>query len=157
MLRAADEGADLHNHPARLNGALNSVWRELLSEGDTAATEESVKALLSQRKVDPLANLALIEKSGAMRRNGALLRAPGAAWIEDQVVWAIHRIENSVPTVSIPLASALDSLVYDAEMETGLTLTQEQHAAVAHLLTLPVAALQGGAGVGKTTGRCQLS
>ena len=151
LLRSADEGADLHSHPARLSGALNSVWRELLSEGDTAATEERVKALLSQRKVDPLVTLALVEKSGAMRRIGALLRAPGAAWIEDQVVWAIHSIENSVPTVLIPLASALDSLVYDAEMETGLTLTQEQHAAVAHLLTLPVAALQGGAGVGKTT------
>ena len=80
-----------------------------------------------------------------------MLRAPGAAWLEDQVVSAILRIESTPTTVPIPTGQALESLVYDAELETGLTLTDEQHAAVALLLTLPVAALQGGAGVGKTT------
>lgn len=151
LLRAANEGAELKLHPARLMGALSSVWRELLSEGDTAATEESVKASLSQRGVDPDAVLRLAEENGSLRRIGPLLRVPGAAWLEDQVVSAILSIENTVPTVPIPSGQALESLVYDAEMETGLTLTDEQHAAVVLLLTLPVAALQGGAGVGKTT------
>ena len=151
LLRAAHEEADLHSHPARLLGALNSVWRELLSEGDTAATEENVKDLLSQRGVDPQTTLRLAEENGSLRRIEPLLRAPGAAWLEDQVVSAILHIESTPTTVPIPTGQALESLVYDAELETGLTLTDEQHAAVALLLTLPVAALQGGAGVGKTT------
>ncbi len=151
LLRAANEGADLQRHPARLMGALSSVWRELLSEGDTAATEESVKALLSLRGVNPQASLLLAEENGSLRRLGPLLRAPGAAWLEDQVMSAIQSIENTPLTVPIPSGQALESLVFDAEMETGLTLTDEQHTSVALLLTLPVAALQGGAGVGKTT------
>jgi len=151
LLRAAAEGADLQTHPARLMGALNSVWRELLSEGDTAATEEKVKSLLEKRGVDPVATIHLAEESGALRRIGALLRAPGAAWLEDQVVCALLAIEKTKPTIAIPAGHRLESLVYDAELETGLTLTHEQHAAVVLLLTLPVAALQGGAGVGKTT------
>ena len=151
LLRAASEGADLHTHPARLMGALNSVWREILSEGDTASTEDAVRALLEKRGVDPEATLRLAEENGSLRRIGALLRAPGAAWLEDQVVSALLAIESTPPTVPLPAGQALESLVYDAELETGLTLTDEQHAAVVLLLTLPVAALQGGAGVGKTT------
>jgi exodeoxyribonuclease V alpha subunit len=151
LLRSTGEGADLHTHPARLMGALQSVWRELLSEGDTAATEEAVKSLLEKRGVDPEATLALAAENGSLRRIGHLLRAPGAAWLEDQVVSALLAMENTAPTVPIPSGQALDSAVYDAELETGLTLTDEQHSAVVRLLTLPVAALQGGAGVGKTT------
>ena len=151
LLRAANEGADLQTHPARLMGALNSVWREILSEGDTAATEEAAKTLLEARGVDPMAALILAQENGSLRRIGALLRAPGAAWLEDQVVSALLDIESTPPTVPVPEAQVLESLVYDAELETGLTLTDEQHAAVALLLKLPVAALQGGAGVGKTT------
>ena len=151
LLRAANEGADLHTHPARLTGALNSVWREILAEGDTAATEETVTALLEKRGIDPRATLLLAEENGSLRRMGAFLRAPGAAWLEDQVVSALLAIENTRPMVSIPSGQSLETLVYDAELETGLTLTDEQHAAVVRLLKLPVAALQGGAGVGKTT------
>lgn len=151
LLRAANEGADLHSHPARLTGALNSVWREILAEGDTAATEETVTALLEKRGIDPRATLLLAEENGSLRRMGALLRAPGAAWLEDQVVSALLAIENTRPMVSIPSGQSLETLVYDAELETGLMLTDEQHAAVVRILKLPVAALQGGAGVGKTT------
>jgi exodeoxyribonuclease V alpha subunit len=151
LLISTNENADLLTHPARLMGALNSVWREILSEGDTAATEEAVKALLEARGVDPSATLSLAQENGSLRRLGSLLRAPGAAWLEDQVVSALFATENTPPSVPVPDGQALETLVYDAELETGLTLTAEQHAAVALLLKLPVAALQGGAGVGKTT------
>lgn len=151
LLRACNESADLQTHPARLSGALNSVWREILSEGDTAATEETVKSHLARRGVDPEATLTLAEENGSLRRIGPLLRAPGAAWLEDQIVCAMLSMENTPATVQIPSGQALESMVYDAELETGLTLTNEQHDAVVLLLTLPVAALQGGAGVGKTT------
>lgn len=151
LLRSADEGADLQVHPSRLLGALNSAWRELLSDGDTAATPERVGALLAARGVEPQVTLALADERGFLRRSGALLRVPGAAWLEDQVSAALLAMERREASVAIPIGAALDSLVYDAESATGLQLTDEQHAAVVKLLGLPVAALQGGAGVGKTT------
>lgn len=151
LLRAADEGSDLHAHPSRLLGALNSAWRELLSDGDTAATQERVEALLEARGADPATTLALADERGLLRRSGALLRVPGAAWLEDQVSAALLAIERREPSVALPTGTGLDALVYDAESTTALQLTEEQHAAVVKLLELPVAALQGGAGVGKTT------
>lgn len=151
LLRAADESSDLLAHPNRLLGALNSVWRELLSEGDTAATPERVVALLEARGVEAAATLALADERGLLRRSGGLLRVPGAAWLEDQVSAALLAIEEREPSVALPTGNALDALVYDAETTTGLQLTDEQHAAVVTLMELPVAALQGGAGVGKTT------
>ena len=151
LLRAEDATVNWENHPVRLAGALNNVWREVISQGDTAATEESVKAMLQARNVDPVAVLRLAEESGSLRRLGPLLRAPGAAYLEDQVVSAILTMESTPSAVQVPLGDRLQSLVFDAEMETGLTLTDEQRSAVIRLLTLPVSALQGGAGVGKTT------
>lgn len=151
LLRAADVSMDLTNHPARLMGALNSVWRELLSEGDTAATEDRIAGLLEARLVDADESLRLAEESGSLRRLGTLLRVPGAAWLEDQVAAALWSIEQRKPTLLVPTGDVLESLVYDAETATGLRLTDEQHAAVIKLLAMPVAALQGGAGVGKTT------
>lgn len=151
LLRAAHEGADLQRHPDRLMGALSNVWRELLSEGDTAATDQTVYSMLKLRGVEPEAAIKLAEDNGALRRTGSLIRVPGAAWLEDQVVNAIHSIELGAPSAPLPSGRALDSLVYDAELDAGLTLTSEQHDAVVMLLKLPVAALQGGAGVGKTT------
>jgi exodeoxyribonuclease V alpha subunit len=151
LLRAENQGADLNGHPSRLRGALSSVWRELLSEGDTAATEERIATLLELRGVDVATTLQLAEQDGLLRRQDTLLRAPGAAWLEDRVSAALGAIESRMPTLPLPSADALEVVVQDAELHAGLRLTDEQRAAVVKLLTLPVAALQGGAGVGKTT------
>ncbi|WP_331000225.1 ATP-dependent DNA helicase [Burkholderia pseudomallei] len=151
LLRSVDSNADLHRHPARLAGALSSVWRELLADGDTAVTDERLFALLEERAVDAQATLRYAEDNGLLRRTGPLVRVPGAAWLEDQVTAALATMEQRTPHVSIPEFDALDVLVLDAEAKVGLRLTDEQHAAVVMLLTMPVAALQGGAGVGKTT------
>ncbi len=151
LLREAGEAPDLKVHPTRLLGALNSAWRELLTDGDTAATQERVAALLQARDVDPLTVLTLADERGLLRRSGPLLRVPGAAWLEDQVSAALMAMERREPSVDIPLGDALDTLVYAAETTTGMQLSEQQHAAVMRLLEMPVAALQGGAGVGKTT------
>lgn len=151
LLREADPAADLVRHPARLRGALASVWREVLADGDTAASLERVEALLEARGAPARATLQLVEEDGSLRRSGALLRAPGAAWMEDRVVMALLAIEAATPTVEVPDGEALSRLVFDAESNVGMHLTDEQRATVGTLLTLPVAALQGGAGVGKTT------
>jgi exodeoxyribonuclease V alpha subunit len=151
LLRAENPGADLNGHSSRLRGALCSVWRELLSEGDTAATEERVSTLLELRGADAAATLQLAEQDGLLRRQDELLRVPGAAWLEDQISVALYAIERHTPTLPLPAADALEVLVQGAELHAGLRLTDEQRVAVVKLLTLPVAALQGGAGVGKTT------
>lgn len=151
LLRESDPAADLVGHPARLTGALNSVWRDVLADGDTAALPERVEALLEARGAPARAALHLADEIGSLRRCEPFLRVPGAAWLEDQVVVALHGIETREPTVDVPRGEALARLVYDAESSVGMRLTDEQRAAVAKLLTLPVAALQGGAGVGKTT------
>jgi exodeoxyribonuclease V alpha subunit len=151
LLRSVDEGADLMHHPARCLGAVNSAWRHLLSSGDTAALESDFSALLTARDVDPKTTLLLAEESGSLRRIGTLLRAPGAAWQEDQITSAFLAMEKAMPTVALPTGPELEDLVHGAESSTGMVLTDEQHTAVVKLLTLQVAALQGGAGVGKTT------
>ncbi|MGQ7939610.1 AAA family ATPase [Paraburkholderia sp. D1E] len=151
LLRSSDTRADLHEHPARLAGALSSVWRELLNDGDTAATPERVFSLLESRAVNAHAALRYAEDNSLLRRSGSLLRVPGAAWLEDQVTSALGAMEQREPAVFLPSPEELDLLVLGAEATVGLALTDEQHRAVVSLLTMPVAALQGGAGVGKTT------
>lgn len=151
LLREADATADLLTHPTRLAGALSSVWRDILADGDTAASVERVEAFLGARGVPAGAALHLAEDDGVLRRSGRFLRVPGAAWLEDQVVTALLAIETRAPTVAVPRDDALARLVYDAECNVGMQLPDEQRTAVAKLLSLPVAALQGGAGVGKTT------
>jgi exodeoxyribonuclease V alpha subunit len=151
LLRSVDSNADLQRHPARLAGALSSVWRELLADGDTAVTDERLIALLEERAVDAQAALRYAEDNGLLRRVGPLVRVPGAAWLEDQVTAALATMEQRTSLISIPELDALNGLVLDAEAKVGMRLTEEQHAAVVKLLTMPVAALQGGAGVGKTT------
>lgn len=151
LIRDAGTAGDLDNHPARLQGALNSVWRELLAQGDTASTEERVRELLEARGVSAEKTLRAVDENGTLKRLGCLLRVPGAAWLEDQVTAALWRMEAQAPSLPIPTGAALDALVRAAEGAAGLRLTNEQRGAVSTLLTLPVAALQGGAGVGKTT------
>lgn len=150
LLRHAGKN-DLLTHTERLQGAMASVWRELITEGDSAAPVDRVKALLKARNVDPNDVLDHLETIGNLRKRESLLRAPGAAWIEDQVEATIGAIERCPSALLIPHGKALADLINEAEYSTGLNLTDEQRAAVGKLLHLHVAALQGGAGVGKTT------
>ena len=151
LLRHLKIEGDVHIHPARLVGALNSVWREVLGEGDTAASRQRVETLLRSRGIDPILVLAHAESEGHLRQAGELLRAPGAAWMEDHVVCAISAMETRQPTVTVPSGEPIFALVVDAECATGLQLYDDQRTAVISLLRSPFAALQGGAGVGKTT------
>jgi exodeoxyribonuclease V alpha subunit len=152
LLRQGGVQGDLLIHPARLMGGLASVWRQLIAEGDTAASEARVRELLTARSVD--SNLALSHAAAInnLRRDGNLLRVPGASWIEDQVVSSFAIMEAILPTISIPHGNDLNHLIYVAVNATGsLPLTEEQHLALAKLLQLPLSVLQGGAGTGKTT------
>jgi exodeoxyribonuclease V alpha subunit len=151
LLREVSPAVPVASHPARLLGAVNSVWRDVLADGDTASTYDDLVEALEARNVPVQAALTLAEERGLLRRQGDLLRAPGAAWLEDQVALALWAMENHTATLEVPTGDALEKLVRVAEHATELRLTLEQREAVITLLGRPVAVLQGGAGVGKTT------
>ncbi|WP_434513430.1 ATP-dependent RecD-like DNA helicase [Dechloromonas sp. ARDL1] len=151
LLRKDHPDADLDNHPARFMGALASVWRELLANGDSAVTEAALREMLAKRGVDADLALRHAEGIGNLRRSGKLVRAPGAAWIEDEVARMLRIIEATPASLAIPDEQRLDQLIRDAEMACELRLTVEQAGALRRLICLPLGVLQGGAGVGKTT------
>ena len=152
LLRAVETEGDLQTHPTRLMGGLVSVWRQLISEGDTAASEGRVRELLELRSVDPDLALAHAKSRKNLRREGSLLRVPGAAWIEDQISSFIAKIEVKPPSIKVPCGNQMERLIEDGVVFTNsLPLTAEQRLALAKLLQLPLGVLQGGAGTGKTT------
>lgn len=152
LLRKAKAEGDLLVHPARLMGGLASVWRQLIAEGNTAASEERVRELLVSRSVDADRTLVHAEAVSNLRRESNLLRVPGASWIEDQVISAIAKMEATPPTINLPPDRYLSRLIDDAVIATdSLPLTEEQRLALAKLLQLPLGVLQGSAGTGKTT------
>ena len=86
-----------------------------------------------------------------MAESEALSPAPGAAYIEDSLAIRLRDMEQAICPVIIPDDRRLMELINQAEADTGLKLFQEQQDAVMALIKRPVALLQGGAGVGKTT------
>lgn len=151
LLRETEPEADLDRHPARLMGALASIYRELLSAGDSAASNAAVREMLAKRGVDPDLALACAEQIGNLSRRGELIRAPGAGWIEDEVARMLASIEATPASLFLPTNSDLDKLIDDGEWACDLRLTDEQGAALRKLIVQPLGVLQGGAGVGKTT------
>ena len=151
LLGAALGTRDVVGHPDRFVGACDSVVRDLVAEGHTAATPEEFKRRLARKKVPAARALDVgIERRRVVPFRG-LLRAPGAAHLENSV----HRNLQRLRAASPPFALAADLRILDsvrkAESTTGLRLTDEQRLAVTALLQQRVGLLQGGAGTGKTT------
>ena len=150
LLKQSDPG-DLMNHRHRLLGAVDSCWRELLAEGDSASEEGPFLALLSRRGVAPDMALGLARTNRAVAESECLLRAPGAAFIENELTKELHDLECATCHIVILDERRLLQLVLEVEADTGLQLFDEQRDAVVSLVRRPVGLLQGGAGVGKTT------
>lgn len=154
LLAGRGDGTDPFEHPERLAGACDAVWRVLAGQGDTASTEARFASrlvhLLSTggRRVDREAAMSAGEAARAFVRQGNLLRAPGAAWLEDDLSLRLAAI--GAETRSMTLSNASEG-IRAAEARTSLVLTDEQRAAVEALLDRPLGILQGGAGTGKTT------
>lgn len=151
VLRNAVPAEEIERHPARLLGALASVWRETLAEGNSAATELTVREMLTLRGADAELVLQHAERIGNLAKRGELMRAPGAAWLEEEVARMLKDIEATPARLLPPDEQRLATLIADAQQACDLTLTSEQAAALRKLVCLPLAVLQGGAGVGKTT------
>ena len=151
LLRDANAGSDLDRHPSRLMGALASAYRDLLTEGHSAANETTLREMLAQRGVDADLALAHAEQIGNLRHRGGLIRVPGAGWIEDEVARMLRDIEATPTSVFPPTEAELDKLIDDGELACNLQLRYEQPNALRKLVCLPLGVLQGGAGTGKTT------
>ena len=139
------------HHPDRLVGACDSVIRDLLAEGHTAATPEEVRRRLTRKGVASAQALAAGIARGKLLPLGSLLRAPGAARLETALQQHLQRLRTANGPYDVMADLRALNLVHQAEAATRLTLTDEQRLAVSVLLREHVALLQGGAGVGKTT------
>ena len=142
---------EVDGHPDRLLGAIDSCWREVLSDGHTAASPSALTDLLVDRGVDAERAIELAHQKRALLpgANG-LYRAPGAAFLEDDLAAMLRRLEATPAAVVTTQPDVIVRAVVDAETKTGLYLTDEQREAVIGLLTRRVGVLQGGGGVGKT-------
>lgn len=145
-----NQGDGVDGHDARLLGALDSVWRGVLANGDTAIRHAQLRSQLSSRGVNAGLALELARTTGVLVAQEQMCRAPGAAWLEDDLAARIHRVA-SVPSRTVRYADDdFMRVVRHAEKSANFTLTDEQRSAVFALLARPVGVLQGGAGVGKT-------
>ena len=149
LLAPIVEAAGLNGHPDRLSGACDSVAREILAGGHTAASEADVLRMLRERGVPASRALACGVGRGKLLPFGKILRAPGAAYLETALLRDLERLRGAGRADTDDLGRA--GCVLEAERRTGLKLTAEQRDAVTCLLGEGIGILQGGAGVGKTT------
>lgn len=151
LLKERAEKAAIVRHPDRLLGAVDSAWRDILAVGNTAATHSRFRKMLERKNVDVDQAIALAIDRRHIVVQDALYRAPGAAWIEEDLAARLRAMEAAEPAIRTDDFLSLQEVVYEAEAMTSMTLHDEQRVAVQMLLALPVGVLQGGAGVGKTT------
>lgn len=137
--------------PARLVGAADAVMKDVIATGSTAAEESSLLPMLARKLGEIRSDHPRVQAAfKAGRRNGAfvsgrggLWRAPGCAVMEEAVITRLRHMLRQSPTLTVSAPAF-------AAMNGHGALHPEQAAAVAAVLSRPLACLQGGAGVGKT-------
>lgn len=146
---------DPANHPERLAGACDAAWAHILASGDTACDPARFRSVLrrllrhSVARVNTAAAIKVgIERRAIVERDG-LFRAPGAAWIEDDLARRLALVRDGDGPISV--GTDVGRTIDAAMTRAGLRLTPEQRSAVAALLGRQLAVLQGSAGTGKST------
>jgi exodeoxyribonuclease V alpha subunit len=141
----------------RLVGACDAVVKAHIKEGHTAGTLESLTSGLVKCLEVSAESTLISDAIAAGNRFGAILpvtevwwRAPGCAAMEDSVQQRLREICVSKSQVKVPKAKFIEQFLLDARAG-GHSLHQEQREAVLKVVLSPLACLQGGAGVGKTT------
>lgn len=132
----------VHALPDRLLGGVDAAWRRLLATGSTASSRTELVSALRRLDVPADEAIELALRSGRIRTDGNLMRAPGAAHLENRVAQELMRLADlsGAAPFAPPRPAALAQL------------NEDQRAAVLGLLRgSRVGVLQGGAGTGKTT------
>lgn len=166
------KGIPVERACCRWVGAVEGVLRDRLSQGHTAVPkEELAREVLSRLDTHmrpargreaQRARVATLEavaaRHGVVVEGGDVWRIPGAALMEDEIEVRLRRLayggrggagEQPVGVRVLP-RSPLASLLA-REVDGWDRLADEQREAVLTVLERPIAALVGGAGVGKTT------
>lgn len=134
--------------PERLAGACDSVWRDLLKKGHTAASLSFFQGALKNKRVPAQKALKVGIQQRRMIEAEDLLRAPGAAYLEATLAQRFVSLMNGNSGIDVP--GDVEGLVRSSE-NPKRPLTSEQREAVCGILRNKFAILQGGAGTGKTT------
>lgn len=141
----------------RLLGACDAAVKAHIAKGHTAGTPESLSkalaALLKQPRTSDLVAKAVAvgkEYTAIWPATPDWWRAPGCAQMEDEVLVRLRHIQSSISPIEVPDQATLAGLLKGTEVEHH-RLHAEQRDAVLKILSNPLACLQGGAGVGKTT------
>lgn len=156
LLSAAGVGNPEHDQ-RRLVGACDAAVKAHIARGHTAGTEDSLTETLSLllKEKEPSALIADAISAGRKANSicqviGDWWRAPGCMMMEDEVLEGLRRIQASTSPIAVPDRAMLEGLLKGMEVEHH-HLHPEQREAVLKILSRPLACLQGGAGVGKTT------
>jgi exodeoxyribonuclease V alpha subunit len=146
-----EDGADPARDARRITGAADEVVKRMLRRGDTAAETSAFVAEMSSLLggADEANCLRIALLNGAVLRAGDLVRAPGAAGLEDDLVARLHALVLSGGPGEALSASGWSDLISQAE-DARRPLSADQRAAVAAILGRSVSCLAGGAGTGKT-------
>ncbi|WP_354255257.1 AAA family ATPase [Bradyrhizobium sp. F1.13.3] len=147
-----EDGANPAKDVRRITGAADEVVKRMLRRGDTATPVSAFGAemrTLLGGAADEAQWLRMASLNGAVLLAGDLVRAPGAAGLEDDLVAKLHAlIEAGAPPP--PMSASGWSDVISQVEDFSRPLSPDQRAAVAAILSRPVACLAGGAGTGKT-------
>lgn len=142
----------------RLVGACDAVVKAHIKAGHTAGTLETLSGGLVDCLNVPENSPVIGAAIEAGKKHGAILlvaddqwRAPGCAAMEDLVQARLREIGTSKSSVKIPRRKAIEQLLLDARVGALLPLHPEQREAALKVVLSPLACLQGGAGVGKTS------
>lgn len=151
----ADRGVeDVDRAPERLVGMCDATVRELLAWGDCAWPLDTILDRLKRKTGDrDLAwHAATLGHQAGAWIDGVdgLLRAPGAAWLEDDLAARFGQMIDGRQPSAIVLPNDLDHALERAEAATGMALHEDQRGALRFLVERDLAVLQGGAGTGKT-------
>lgn len=147
-----EDGADPCADARRITGAADEVVKRMLRRGDTAIgtsafVAEMTTLLGNGTNEDTCLRIACL--NGAVLPAGDMMRAPGAAGLEDDLVVRLRGIADAGGRWNTLPARGWSHLI--SEVEDGRhPLSADQKEAVATILNRSLACLAGGAGTGKT-------
>ncbi|MDO9294352.1 ATP-dependent RecD-like DNA helicase [Bradyrhizobium sp.] len=148
-----EQGRDPRSDASRITGAADEIVKRMLRRGDTASSAERFAGEMVRLLGPAPASTVLLDiarRNGAVVEKGDLLRAPGAAAIEDGLVQVLKAFQVGGEGLPAPRsASGWSDFISQAE-DASRPLSSDQRAAVAAILSRPLSCLAGGAGTGKT-------
>ncbi|MCK1627504.1 AAA family ATPase [Bradyrhizobium sp. 160] len=151
-----EDGCDPAADTRRLVGAADEAVKRMLRRGDTAIEVDEfadqlgiLLATEEQRVIETAVAAAL--RNGAVVPADRVVRAPGAAALEDDLVEMLAALSRTPREARLALRSASGWSELLADIAgPGRTPTDEQRAAAVGMISRPLACLVGGAGTGKT-------